>query len=98
MYGYNEGDSKAGSETDLLHDFMRGFISIEFSGTLAVVRTLPGHAGSVAYGLDNLGLDGVLGTIAGDDTILVIPRDGVDRKKLLEELESMVPGIKETER
>jgi len=97
IYGYNDGNSKAGSEDDLVHDFMRGFISIEFSGALAVVRTLPGHAGSVAFGLDNLGLKSILGTLAGDDTILVVPRDGVDRDGLLKELESRVPGVKETE-
>jgi transcriptional regulator of arginine metabolism len=60
-----------------------------------VIKTLPGHANSVAFALDNLNLREVLGTIAGDDTILVIPRDGVDRGMLLAAMKGLVPGLEE---
>lgn len=96
VYGYVDGEGKAGSDRNLVHDFMRGFICIEFSGGLGVIRTLPGHAGSVAYALDHLGLDTVLGTIAGDDTVLVIPRDRVGRARIVRELGQRIPGIKES--
>ncbi len=39
---------------------------------LAIVKTPPGTANLVAYAIDNAGLDGVAGTVAGDDTILVV--------------------------
>jgi transcriptional regulator of arginine metabolism len=39
-----------------------------------VVRTLPGRAQGVAALIDRLGVDEVLATLAGDDTVLVIPR------------------------
>ncbi|MGN1239801.1 MAG: arginine repressor [Paludibacteraceae bacterium] len=56
--------------------------SIDFSGSFAVVKTRPGFANAVAYDIDTRGQELVLGTIAGDDTILVIPREGVERVTL----------------
>jgi transcriptional regulator of arginine metabolism len=49
-------------------------VSIESNETAIVIRTLIGRAQGVAVFLDRAGLDDVLGTIAGDDTILVLPR------------------------
>ncbi len=96
LYALSDGESKAGSEKSLIDDFRRGFLSLEFSGNQAVVKTLPGHANSVAFALDNLGLREVLGTIAGDDTLLVVPRDGVSRRALLAALQERIPGLEET--
>lgn len=47
-------------------------VDVRSSGNLAVVRTPPGSAHVVASALDRSGLDGVLGTVAGDDTVLVV--------------------------
>jgi len=47
-------------------------VSVESSGNLVVVRTPPGCAHVVASALDRSSVDGVLGSVAGDDTILVI--------------------------
>jgi len=49
-----------------------GFVSMQFSGNLAVIRTKPGYAGSLAYDIDNASIPEVLGTIAGDDTIILV--------------------------
>jgi transcriptional regulator of arginine metabolism len=49
--------------------------SAEGSANLAVVRTPPGAAQFLASGLDKVGLPDVLGTIAGDDTLLIVARD-----------------------
>ena len=70
-----------------------GFVSIDFAQGLAVMRTLPGHAGSVAYALDNIGSYEIAGTIAGDDTILIIPRDGVTKSDLINLLKVRMPGV-----
>jgi transcriptional regulator of arginine metabolism len=59
-------------------------MSLEFSGQLAVVKTKPGYASAIAWDIDNKASDQVLGTIAGDDTVLVIPREGVSREEILE--------------
>ncbi|HNX11997.1 MAG TPA: ArgR family transcriptional regulator [Paludibacteraceae bacterium] len=54
-------------------------LNLEFSGQLAVLKTKPGYASAIAWDIDNRSNDEVLGTIAGDDTILLIPREGVTR-------------------
>ena len=59
-------------------------LSMEFSGQLGVVKTKPGYASAIAWDIDNKATEQVLGTIAGDDTILVIPREGVSREDILE--------------
>lgn len=53
-------------------------VEIGVSANLVVVRTPPGSAHVVASALDRTGLPGVIGTVAGDDTVLVIAaaRDG----------------------
>jgi transcriptional regulator of arginine metabolism len=86
------------SQATLVEDFRRGFLSLAFSGNQGVIKTLPGHASSVAFALDKLRVPGVLGTIAGDDTILVIPRDGVKRAALAAALQARFPGLQEEER
>ena len=51
------------------------FVSAETVGNLLVVRTLNGAAQTVASGIDWEEFEGLAGTIAGDDTVLVILRD-----------------------
>lgn len=67
-------------EREYILDVRRGFLSYEFSMNICVIKTLPGHANSVALALDQLGLKEVAGTIAGDDTIFVLFREGADKK------------------
>jgi transcriptional regulator of arginine metabolism len=56
----------------LMQQFVLG---IESSRNIVVLKTAPGAANPVAAALDRSPPDGVLGTIAGDDTVLVITRD-----------------------
>jgi transcriptional regulator of arginine metabolism len=53
-------------------------VTAEASGSLVVLRTPPGAAQFLASAIDHSVLPGVLGTIAGDDTVLVIAREGAD--------------------
>ena len=50
-------------------------LSAEASANLVVVRTPPGAAQFFASAIDRVGWDNVLGTIAGDDTVMMITRD-----------------------
>jgi transcriptional regulator of arginine metabolism len=77
----------------LVQDFTRGFLSLEFTGSFGLIKTHPGHAASVASALDGLAIETVLGTVAGDDTILVVPRDGVTRAAMLKALRARLPGL-----
>jgi transcriptional regulator of arginine metabolism len=53
-------------------------VTAEASGSLVVLRTPPGAAQFLASAIDHSVMPGVLGTIAGDDTVLVIAREGAD--------------------
>jgi transcriptional regulator of arginine metabolism len=50
------------------------FISIDFADHLIVMKTMPGNANAVGALIDNLDWEEIMGTICGDDTILIICR------------------------
>ncbi|MDR1315445.1 MAG: ArgR family transcriptional regulator [Spirochaetales bacterium] len=83
------------SEKSYVQDFQRGYVSIEFSNNVGVVRTLTGHANSVALALDNLGMEEILGTIAGDDTVLMVMRGGVAGSIIIDKLREKIPDLEE---
>jgi transcriptional regulator of arginine metabolism len=85
--------ARAAPAGSLVQDFTRGFVSLEFSGSFGLIKTLPGHAASVASALDGLAIGAVLGTVAGDDTILVVPRDGVSRAAMVKALRARLPVV-----
>lgn len=70
-----------------------GFLSLTFSGQLAVMKTRPGYASAVAYDIDQKEIQGVLGSIAGDDTLFIAIEEGFDREKIVEGLSQIIPGI-----
>lgn len=76
-------------------DFARGYVSIDFSGTIAVVRTLTGHADSVAVAIDNLNIDAVLGTVAGNDTVFVALRSDISHEDVLTSIRAKVPEFED---
>jgi transcriptional regulator of arginine metabolism len=62
---------------------------------LLVIKTIPGNASNTAFIIDGAGRYEIAGTIAGDDTILIIPRDGVTVQQVHTCLEIILPGIHE---
>jgi transcriptional regulator of arginine metabolism len=71
-----------------------GFISMDFSGNLAVMKTRPGYASSMAYDIDNAEIRDILGTIAGDDNILMVLTEGADRDRLRQALLHVIPDLR----
>jgi transcriptional regulator of arginine metabolism len=67
----------------LLRELLTG---VDASGNMAVLRTPPGAAQFLASALDRSGLLDVVGTIAGDDTILVVAREAAGGKALAAKL------------
>jgi len=67
----------------LLSEFL---VSVAASGNLVVLKTTPGAANAVADVLDRAGVAGVLGTIAGDDTVLVVAAEGTKGSTLAKRL------------
>lgn len=74
---------------------LSGFESIEFSNNLAVIKTHPGYASSIASRIDEANMLEILGTIAGDDTILLIPREGISRNDIINALSELMPEVKD---
>ena len=73
---------------------MPGFMSINFSGNMAVIKTRPGYASSIAWNIDNSNIPEILGTIAGADTIFVVTKEGVEKDDVINALSAVVPNLK----
>ena len=67
---------------------------IAFSGNMCVISTKPGYASAISVPIDNKGISEILGTIAGDNTILLILRDGFDMDSLMEQLYMLFPSLR----
>ena len=83
------------STSDGTPGYLGAFVRMDFSGSLGLIRTLPGHAMSVAAVIDDMEIDVVLGTIAGDDTILVVPTEGATKTSILRSFRSALPGLRD---
>lgn len=70
-----------------------GFLSINFSSNMGVIRTRPGYASSIAYNIDNSHIDEILGTIAGDDTIFIVVKEGVSQQQVILKLSDVIQGV-----
>lgn len=73
--------------------FADSILQLESTGNLVVVKTPPGHAGMVGGALDRIGIEGVAGTLAGDDTILVVCKHGVLSRRVERRLRSLVQEL-----
>ena len=71
-----------------------GFISINFSGNMGVIKTRPGYASSIAYNIDDNDIPGIIGTIAGDDTIFIVIKEGTAYEDVIDGLGVVIPNIK----
>ena len=67
-------------------------VSATASGNLVVLRTPPGSAHVVGSALDRSGVEGMIGTVAGDDTILVVAAEGTGGADLAKQL-SVLAGL-----
>ena len=71
-----------------------GFLSINFSGNMGVIKTRPGYASSIAWNIDNSDVPQILGTIAGDDTIFIVVKQGCSEKEVIDALSDVVPNMR----
>jgi len=90
--GVNIESQRESSRINYLAD---GFIDIQFSGNLAVIKTMPGYASSLAVVIDNAQPYEIIGTIAGDDTILIIMREGITHSDLINGLILIIPKLED---
>ncbi|GAA3681902.1 MULTISPECIES: arginine repressor [Lentzea] len=81
-----------GGTTRLVRVLGELLVSTDFSGNLAVLRTPPGAAQFLASALDRAALHEVVGTIAGDDTILVVAREPMTGAELADRITALASG------
>ena len=71
----------------LLKNFI---VSVENAKNLIVVKTLAGNGSACGMAIDKLKIQGVVGSIAGDDTLLLVTHDDETAKKVVEEIKNLV--------
>lgn len=71
-----------------------GFLSIQFSANIGVIKTRPGYASSIAYNIDNSNIPYILGTIAGDDTIMFVIEETATEADVMSALSKVVPNLR----
>ena len=77
------------STKELRHACEQFLTKIDDGDSLLVLRTLTGRANALAVAIDECAIDEVVGTLAGDDTVLLVMRKISDRQKVRELLEEL---------
>lgn len=90
--GLNTENQRENTRINFLAD---GFRDLQFSGNMAVMKTMPGYASSLAVVIDNAQPYEIIGTIAGDDTILIILREGISHGDLINSLILVMPTLED---
>ena len=67
--------------------------SLTFSGNLGVLKTKSGYASAISVPIDNMDNPYILGTIAGDNTVLIIMREDANRNAIIESLVRIFPQL-----
>lgn len=94
-YSLSAGKRQA---TDTGFSIISAIRSVIDANRMIVMRTEPGYANSVGVIIDRAGRYEIAGTIAGDDTLLIIPRDNVNISQTHSCLEMILPGLHNTVR
>ncbi len=84
-YRYSSTSHSDGDISEkLLKIFSESFISSDYANNIVIVRTLPGMAQAAAFAVDSMKWAEIVGTIAGDDTIMIVCRAEIIAEKLVE--------------
>ena len=81
----------AAGAIDMDANYLSGFLSLEISGNIAVIKTRNGYAAGIAYDIDMSRAPEILGTIPGSDTIFAVLRDDVTPERAREVFPRMLP-------
>uniref|UniRef100_A0A7V0Z6P9 Arginine repressor n=1 Tax=candidate division WOR-3 bacterium TaxID=2052148 RepID=A0A7V0Z6P9_UNCW3 len=88
-YVYKISDETASSERELKNKFLNFVREIKETGNLILIKTPPGEAQAVARVIDLAEIEHILGTVAGDDTILVVVDNIEDAKKIKKKFQDL---------
>lgn len=68
-------------------------MTLTFSQNMGVIKTKPGYANRIAFEIDNTYFKTILGTIAGDDTVLIVMKEECTREEVTNEIRRIIPNI-----
>lgn len=89
-YRYALPEEPAGSWDKRRRIFKEAVLSIDFSGNLVVLKSLPGTAQGVAAAVDHLDVREIIGTVAGDDTVIVVVKPADAAGEVAERLRGLM--------
>lgn len=94
IYLLPDSPLRANADTAYGVQMSGGVVAIGFSANVAVIKTRSGYARGIAGDIDRCGFESVLGTVAGDDTILLVIKENYTKNDVLLQLERIIPEIK----
>lgn len=90
VYKYTVSDVGLAANTEKLIRVLRDMVvSVQPAGNLVVVSTMSGSAGAAAEIIDNLGVDNIIGSIAGDNTIFIAV-EGETAERVAADIRSLI--------
>jgi len=92
MYKYAVSERKASNRVaDRLRSiFKNGVLSFDAAQNIVIIKTMPGLASGAAATIDGMNITGVVGSLAGDDTVALFMRNNADANQLCNEIEEML--------
>lgn len=89
-YAATDRKNSAGTDTRLRNIFKEGVTSVDVAQNIVVVRTMPGLASAACSALDGMDIPGMVGSLAGDDTGILIMRDNSAAQKFSSEVHKLL--------
>lgn len=74
----------------LIRLFKDSILSIDYAGNILVLKTIPAAAQAAASAIDAAGIEGIVGTVAGDDTIFVVIKDTSKMDEAIEKFKKLM--------
>jgi len=91
-YRYAQTDNKTPGASDarLRNIFKEGVVSVDVAQNLVVVKTMPGLASTACLALEGMAIPGMVGSLAGDDTGILIMRDNASAQQFNSEVHKLL--------
>ena len=89
-YAPSEREGAVNSDTRRRNIFKEGVISVDVAQNIVVVKTMPGLASAACSALDNMEIPGIVGSLAGDDTGILIMRDSAAAQSFNSEVHKLL--------
>lgn len=89
-YALTDRKNAAGTDVRLRNIFKEGVTSVDVAQNIVVVRTMPGLASAACSALDRMDISGMVGSLAGDDTGILIMRDNATAQQFSSEVHKLL--------